>query len=604
MKHARYSVLLALIVAVGASVMARVDWLREAQRTRTETLRTGERLVGLLALHPLEAWEDGPRNLLAKTLVEQASGAGVAYLLVHDLEEDALLAVGDPALLAAADARGMPAGPSGAPASGGHAAERRGGILEFTKPIVQPGGTAGLVRLGLRIPSPPPVSPQRISSVAAVAFLMVAAMVVGYYAILLAVRRTGRAHRGTPGTANVLSSRPGDRHAGVLSIMEHMDIRLSETGAALRQARERIAELSSGLGVAAFEKEQAYRMLDGLDFGILILDAHERVAYVNHCLLGLLGIRRGDAQGRGFSEAIHDPPLAALLERTAAGADGDHASVDTRFEETAPGRYFRLRCRPLLDSTGDGIGRVITVEDSTSARRADKAQEDFVAQVAHELFTPLTSMKAIAEMLMLSDVTDPEMQKECFNTINEETDRLTGLIKNLLSVSKMEAGSLGIERSLVRTDWLLDQCLPAIEGAARAKNITISKQLPDRFPTIMGDKDLLKVVLVNILGNAVKYTPEQGALRVALLEQDHQVFIEVSDTGHGIAADDLPRVFEKFFRGSGDAVRSQSGSGMGLATAMQIVKLHGGGIDVTSEPGKGACFTVRVPTEVFSLEKA
>jgi signal transduction histidine kinase len=228
---------------------------------------------------------------------------------------------------------------------------------------------------------------------------------------------------------------------------------------------------------------------------------------------------------------------------------------------------------------------------------------DFLAEASHELLTPLTSIKSYAELLSTGDCDTEEMRKELYNTINTETDRLTDLVRNLLNVSKLETGHLDMQRALVKTDWLVDQCLPAVQAAAADKDITIEKRLPDVFPTIMGDKELLKVVLVNILGNAVKYTPEGGTVRLALFQQDHDVFVEVSDTGCGIASEDLPRVFEKFYRGSGSSVRDQVGSGLGLATALQIAKLHGGTIDVQSEPGKGSCFTVKVPEEDYSLEK-
>jgi signal transduction histidine kinase len=176
-------------------------------------------------------------------------------------------------------------------------------------------------------------------------------------------------------------------------------------------------------------------------------------------------------------------------------------------------------------------------------------------------------------------------------------------VRNLLSVSKIEGGHFDMERVLVKTDWLVEQSMPAVQAAAREKGITIEKRLPDVFPTLMGDKDLLKVVLINILGNAVKYTPSGGTIRLAIYAQDRNVHLEVADTGCGIPRDELPRIFEKFYRGSGQKIRDQIGSGLGLTTALQVVKLHGGTIDVQSEPGKGSTFTVRIPTEDFSLEK-
>ena len=599
MKNAKNMLMLALLIAVGAGVMARKDWLDEQRAHLSDTIRSGERLVGLLALFPLHNGDTGIRNLLSKILVEQSTGEGVAYLLIHDSEGNPLMTLGDLSLQVPSTVA------MGSLATVGPLRQRYkllnepGEILEFAKPLIQPGGQTGTVRLGLKALPPPLLSASRISSVAAVVFLMMSAIIVGYYVILLAVRRVGQASRGANGNAEALAA-GGE---SVLMTVKHLDRTLTETRDELMKTIEQNSELSSKLGIATFEKQQVYRILDSLDFGILILDSQSGIRQVNRHMLMLLNLKREELQGKPFAEAIRHEQLAFLAENRSSGPHRDHSSIDAQFEKGAPGRFFRLTCRPVLDYAGDSIGTLIIAEDITRAKIAEKAQDQFIAQVAHELFTPLTSMKAYAEMLMSGEVKNPEMQKEFYNTINDETDRLTSLIKNLLNVSKMEAGSLTIERALVRTDWLLDQCLEAVEATAKGKHIAIKKQLPDKFPILLGDKALLQVILVNILGNAVKYTPANGTVRVSLMEQDQNVFFIVADSGCGISPDDQTHIFDKFYRGTSDAVREQTGSGLGLATALQIAKLHGGSITVESEVGKGSSFTVRIPSEAYSLEK-
>jgi PAS domain S-box-containing protein len=449
----------------------------------------------------------------------------------------------------------------------------------------------------MRILPTPLVSIGRLRSAATVLFLMLASLVVGYHTITLAVRRWANAG------AHTASGRRDGSNSNVLVAMERLSSELSGARDELRRMGEQNAELSSRLGVVGFESEQAYRILDGLDLGILVLDARGHIRRANRRLLDLLGTKRSSVEGRVAGEAIQHPDLLRVVDQMQDGTAPGHTSVDIEFRETAPDHSFELSCRSLTDAAGDRIGVLLMVQDVTRLKLARQAQEDFLAQASHELLTPLTSIKGYAEMLVAGECDNEEERKEFFNTINAEADRLTDLVRNLLSVSKIEGGHFDMERVLVKTDWLVEQSMPAVQAAAREKGITIEKRLPDVFPTLMGDKDLLKVVLINILGNAVKYTPSGGTIRLAIYAQDRNVHLEVADTGCGIPRDELPRIFEKFYRGSGQKIRDQIGSGLGLTTALQVVKLHGGTIDVQSEPGKGSTFTVRIPTEDFSLEK-
>jgi len=601
MRNSRNALLLLLVLAAGAFVMTLLDLRQERRETVANATRRADLLVGMLSLYPLHEAEASTRDLLAKTLVEQ-TGDDVAYLIAVDRDGRRLLELGDFTLRAS---QGIL---SGALASGTSARRQfpapdgNGNILAFTKSLIAH-GHEGTISLGLRLRPPPVLSASRASSVATVVFLMLAALIVGYYTIVLSARRWTR-------TPNTPAGAFPDKAAGrmrpgtdnILLALEQLSRELSAIQAEQHQTLERNAELSSRIGVSAFETQQAFRVLDGLDSGILIVDPQDRIRRVNRTMLGLLGCARAAVENKTYMEALQHEGILQLLDEH--GRDSTRqAAVEAQFPNTAPGMSFSLSCRPLLDATGETIGTLLTAEDVTRMTLARSAQEDFIAKVAHELLTPLTTMKTYSEMLMTGDVSDTQMQNEFYNTINGETDRLTHLVRNLLDVSKMETGSFAIERALVRTDELLDQCLPAIEGVAQDKQVTIEKHLPDTFPTLMGDKDMLKVVLVNILGNAVKYTPDRGTIRISLREHDANAFFEISDTGYGIAPEDLAHVFQKFYRGSNSEIRDQMGSGIGLATALQIAKLHGGDITVESEPGNGACFTVRIPTEAYSLEQ-
>jgi two-component system phosphate regulon sensor histidine kinase PhoR len=204
---------------------------------------------------------------------------------------------------------------------------------------------------------------------------------------------------------------------------------------------------------------------------------------------------------------------------------------------------------------------------------------------------------------MLSDgeVYEVDMQKEFYNTISEQTNRLKRLIKNLLNLSKIEMGSLTLNSGLVKTDWLLEDSMNIVGPLAQKKNIVINKNHPDQFPSLIGDKDLLKTAIINVLGNAVKYSPEDSEISFTLMEEKNMVVFEIIDNGHGISDEDLPHIFDRFYRSGDPNIADQTGSGLGLAMTLEIIQLHGGEIEVESELGKGTHFFIRIPKEEYYI---
>jgi signal transduction histidine kinase len=239
----------------------------------------------------------------------------------------------------------------------------------------------------------------------------------------------------------------------------------------------------------------------------------------------------------------------------------------------------------------------------TTQKSIERAKHEFVAHVAHELRAPLTTIKAYNEMLMVGEIDNLETQKEFYNTINEETDRLAHLISNLLNVSKIEMGSLTLENELIKTDSFVKDCVAAVEAPARKKHITVRTKLPDKRPSLVGDKEMLKVAIINILSNAVKYSPENSKITLFLGEEDRTVTFDVIDQGYGISEADLDHIFDQFYRSSDRHISEQTGSGLGLAVASHVIQLHGGRIEVQSALGEGTHFTIRLPKEDYHLGK-
>jgi signal transduction histidine kinase len=292
----------------------------------------------------------------------------------------------------------------------------------------------------------------------------------------------------------------------------------------------------------------------------------------------------------------------------AAGQEGGaqkttRRDMETTFPSHAPGETFQVTLSYLDDGDGSITGKVICVKNVTSQKSVDRAKHEFVAHVAHELRAPLTTIKSYNEMLMDGEIRDLETQKEFYNTINQETDRLARLIENLLNMSKIEMGSLTIDRGLIKTDAFVKDCVAAIEAPAQKKHIAVEKKLPDKWPSLVGDKELLKVAMINILGNAVKYSPDDSTITFSLREADHTTVFDVIDQGYGISEEDLNHIFDSFYRSSDPNVSEQTGSGLGLAMTSEIVRLHGGHIEVQSTPGQGTHFSIRLPREDYQLGK-
>lgn len=206
-------------------------------------------------------------------------------------------------------------------------------------------------------------------------------------------------------------------------------------------------------------------------------------------------------------------------------------------------------------------------------------------------------------MLMDGEVEEKEAKKEFYNIINIEADRLASLVQNLLSISRMEMGNLTINKILVKTDLLIKDSFAAIETAAKNKNIFLEKNVSENSPSLVGDKELLKVAMINILNNAVKYTPENGKVAFSLFNQNGFIVIDITDTGHGISQEDLPHIFDKAYRSADPLVREAPGSGLGLAITQEIIELHGGAIEVDSESGKGTHFAIKLPQEEYYIGK-
>ena len=347
-------------------------------------------------------------------------------------------------------------------------------------------------------------------------------------------------------------------------------------------------------------------VLNSVPDGVATTDAAGRLTYTNLPMAVLLGLPDAIHGTDGADEADAAPNMTEQLTKRwqlvatdplTASENRDRPVVtELTRDENGQRRIARVARHPICIVGGPkNECHVWTIRDVTQQKLAEEMRDQFVDTATHELRTPLANIKAYAETLALADMIDVEQQKQFLNTINSEATRLARFVDDLLSVSSMELGSLSLNKQVTDLGRMLNEVLAKIKPQVAEKQLTLEVALPEKMPEPELDKDKIATVLVNLLGNAVKYTPESGRVSFRVIITDKQIEVSVQDTGVGIAADEVDKVFEKFYRSSDPRVQEQTGTGLGLALSQEVVRLHGGRITVESELNKGSTFTMSLP---------
>ena len=385
-------------------------------------------------------------------------------------------------------------------------------------------------------------------------------------------------------------------------------LRIRETGAGTGDAWNRLIDELSTLRVRrrledASEKRTAAspattggadeivaRVADSLWIGLVGLDADLRVRYCNGAAGIFLGSTREKLIGRPSAECFTDPAAAAELSRLAEARGRARHVFETRVGEGDASTVLRVSARTLT-----GGGAMLVLEDVTQQRVADRSRNAFVEQATHELRTPLTNIRLCMEELLDAPDLEPAKRAQNLNVVNQEVRRLERIVGDMLSISEIEAGTLQLSPDDVRLAPVFEEIQADFTQQAKAKNLRLTFAMPPTLPTMVGDRDKLTLAITNVLGNAIKYTPEGGDVTVSVRADDKELVVQIADTGIGMSPEDAAKVFERFYRAKDPRVSKITGTGLGLALARDVVKLHGGDIGVESIKDKGSTFTIRVP---------
>jgi len=338
--------------------------------------------------------------------------------------------------------------------------------------------------------------------------------------------------------------------------------------------------------VARYDSNWVTQLLNKMSYGLLMVAEDLTIMFVNPAAERLLGQSREELLDRSVTD-LFEASLESL--RTKAGG-----SIDCVFDLESIGVTVRVKAVRTHEEEGHGL-TALFLHDMSHQKEQERARDQFLYHITHELRTPLTNIRAYAETLSEGVLEDRDSLRECYNVIISETDRLSRLVEDILSVSQLEAGLARLEVDDVLTSRLIRQIVEDMQASADEKNVELTLSMPSKVPTIRGDKERLAIVFTNLIGNAVKYTPRGGQVEVSCVEDGARLQITVRDTGIGIAPEDQAKVFDKFYRASDEQVAQLPGTGLGLAIARETVRSHGGIIELESEPGKGSTFTVFLP---------
>ena len=350
-----------------------------------------------------------------------------------------------------------------------------------------------------------------------------------------------------------------------------------------------IDQVSQQMRQLAEERQQLATVLQTMADGVLIVDEASRVQLINPTAVRLLDVAEKQVHERSFAEVVRHHRLIELLQQCMVEDEEQTAAIELK-----QGRFLQVSITPFQDN---GMREyLVLLHDLTNVRHLETVRRDFVSNISHELRTPLASLRAVVETLQDGAWEDPPAAQRFLRRAEEEVDALTHMVEELLELSRIESGQVPLK---LRQTAVADLVLPPLERLqtqAHRAELQLIADLPAHLPLVLADSERIQRVMTNLLYNAIKFTPASGKITVKASTQTAEVIISVKDTGIGIAAADLPRIFERFYKLDQARTRGRGGTGLGLAIARHMVQAHNGRIWVRSREGKGSTFYFSLPT--------
>ncbi|MCH8029995.1 MAG: PAS domain-containing protein [Candidatus Dadabacteria bacterium] len=343
-----------------------------------------------------------------------------------------------------------------------------------------------------------------------------------------------------------------------------------------------------------FEKSQLEAVISAMAEGVIAVSVDGRIILANQSLRNMLELTETPIH-KPYWEVLRNREVIELLKTVLENKKSDKREIYPFYPSE---KSYMVSALPLGTPAG---GAIVMLFDITEFKRLEKIKADFVANVSHELKTPLTAVKGYVETLYEGAYDDQEQQSQFLSIIKRHTERLINIVNDLLVLSEIERKTAlfgeetGKEFRNVDLKLVLQSSIDALKTKIDAKKISLELNITEPEPRCSGDAFLLEQMFINLLENAVKYTPEQGSVNLSVSAGPTQIKVEIRDTGIGIPSEHLPRIFERFYRVDKSRSSKMGGTGLGLSIVKHIAIMHGGAVDVESEVGVGSKFTVALP---------
>ncbi|HOJ10276.1 MAG TPA: ATP-binding protein [Clostridiales bacterium] len=348
-----------------------------------------------------------------------------------------------------------------------------------------------------------------------------------------------------------------------------------------KNLKDTLTEISS-------EKNKIETIFNYMTDGVIAFNLKGEAIHVNPAFLKMLGQKEFNYT---FNEFVEEYGLDLKLEEILylETFSSRESSI------TKDGKILKAYFAMFTDEFKKAEGIIAVLHDITEQEKLENMRKEFVANVSHELRTPLTSIKSYTESLLDGDIDDREIAESFLNVINSEADRMTRLVKDLLQLSRLDNKQMQWNMKEISFVELIRNSANKLQIEAKNKGHKLECYVIGDIPLVKGDRDRLEQVTINIITNAIKYTPEGGKVSVYIGKTYNEAYVKVADNGVGIPEEDLPRIFERFYRVDKARSREMGGTGLGLSIAREIIEAHGGTINITSELGKGTEVLVRLP---------
>ena len=373
---------------------------------------------------------------------------------------------------------------------------------------------------------------------------------------------------------------------------------LTATRHQVEQLRSENRELQIQARIAAAEKHNTEAIIFSISDAVIVTNRFDELVLANEAAERLLGFKLEASLRQGIDRILSDGTLVRLVRETRSqGRSFTRKVVEHSIDQKGSPRTFSITLSCVVTPGEEVSGVVAVLHDVTREKEIARMKTDFVSNVSHELKTPLASIKAYIEMLIDGEAEDDKTRMEFYDIISTETDRLHRLIENILNISRIESGVVKVVREPISLTSVVKQVLDVASPQAKLKDIELVEQLVPVFCQVEADRDMIYQAVMNLVSNAIKYTPEDGTVTVSVGVDERRgvTVFQVSDTGTGISPEELPHIFDKFYRVRANR-KMGKGTGLGLTLVKHIIEtVHDGKLSVTSEEGKGSTFSFELP---------